>query len=1079
MVKRLAMLMASLFLLVGGALAQTHVSGTVVGSEDGEPIIGASIIVAGTHTGTVTDVDGHFEFTIPQGASKKLVVSYVGMESQTVQGKENMKIALKSNQHNLDEVMVVAFGTEKKSAFTGSAAVVNSEDLSKKITTNVADALVGSVPGLQIRGASGQPGSSSSSGINIRGISSIYADTEPLIIVDGAPYPGNLSAIPAEDIDQVTVLKDAASAALYGARGASGVIIITTKSGRNQKATVSVDAKWGSNSRAVQDYDVIKDPGQYYEVNYAQLYNRYFYLNGMSAADANSRANSAMLSNLVYNVYSYPESEQLIGMDGKLNPKATLGRVITSNSGAKYYLTPDDWNDEAYKNSFRQEYTVSASGAMDKGSFYASLNYLNDNGVIDNSSYKRYSGRLKADYKIKPWLRVSGNAQFTHSDQESTPFLSYEDLSAANIMYYTANIGPIYPLYVRGEDGAILTDSYGHNRYDYGTANDYGLTRPFLATGNPIGSNLYNVNKTGMNQVVANGAVDINFTDWLKLNLTTSVIYNTFNDHDYTNSFEGPSAGANGKLIKDNTQNLRTNNVQTLTFTKSFGKNNVDALIGHEYYDENVNYLEGDANYEFSPYVQELYAYANRYNNTSYSSKYNVEGFFGRAQYNYDEKYFGSFSYRRDGSSYFAKNNRWGSFWSIGGAWIISKEKWFTAPWVDMLKIKASYGEQGKDNIGQGRYTNLYSLQTSGTTSIVPVYARMGNEDITWEKTGNFNLGLEFNLFKNRLNGTLDYYYKKTTDLLFWLSIPKSAGTSGYYSNIGDLRNSGVELTLTGVILRSKDFDWSVTANLSHNSTKILKLPESSIVDNGGFSASNSLHIFQYWYREGGPMYNAYMPSYAGVNDQGQALYWVDADLDKLANYTPGDRPGKNKSYTTTDYTKATYYEQGSLMPKVFGGFSTSFRWKNFDASLSFDYQIGGKVYDREYQNLMSPSYQGGRNDWGHAIHKDVLKSWTPNNTSSNIPRWFYGDTYTSSLSDRFLTNAGYLNFQSFTVGYTLPKSILPTWLSKVRIYCMGENLCFWSARKGLDPRFSFDGAGETGVYSPTRNISGGVQVTF
>lgn len=1073
------MLMTSLFLLVGGVLAQTHVSGTVVGSEDGEPIIGASVIVAGTHTGTVTDVDGHFEFTIPQGASNKLVVSYVGMVSQTVQGKENMKVALKSNQHNLDEVMVVAFGTEKKSAFTGSAAVVNSEDLSKKITTNVADALVGSVPGLQIRGASGQPGSSSTSGINIRGISSIYADTEPLVIVDGAPYPGNLSAIPAEDIEQVTVLKDAASAALYGARGASGVIIITTKSGRNQKATVSVDAKWGSNSRAVQDYDVIKDPGQYYEVNYAQLYNRYFYINGLSAADANARANSALLSNLQYNVFSYPDGEQLIGMDGKLNPNATLGRVITSNSGNKYYLTPDDWRDDAYKNSFRQEYTVSATGAMDKGSFYASLNYLDDNGVIDKSSYKRYSGRLKADYNIKPWLRVSGNAQFTHSDQESTPDLSYDEYSAANIMYYTANIGPIYPLYVRGEDGSILTDAYGHQRYDYGTANDYGLTRPFLATGNPLGSNLYNENKQSMNQVIANGAVDINFTDWLKLNLTTSVTYNMFDNQDYTNSFEGPSAAANGKLEKYNTQNLRTNNVQTLTFTKSFGKNNVDALVGHEYFDQNVKYLEGDARYEFSPYVQELYAYADRYDNTSYSTKYNVEGFFGRAQYNYDEKYFGSFSYRRDGSSYFAKKNRWGSFWSIGGAWIISKEKWFNAPWVDMLKIKASYGEQGKDNIGQGRYTNLYELQTSGTTSIVPVFASMGNEDITWEKTGNLNIGLEFNLLKNRLNGTLDYYYKKTTDLLFWLSIPKSAGTSGYYANIGDLRNSGVELTLTGVILRSKDFDWSVTANLSHNSTKILKLPESSIADYGGFSASNSLHIFQYWYREGGPMYNAYMPSYAGVNEQGEALYWVDADLDKLANYTPGDCPGKNKSYTTTDYTKATYYEHGSLMPKVFGGFSTSFRWKDFDASLSFDYQIGGKVYDNEYQHLMSPSYQGGRADWGHAIHKDALKSWTPNNTSSNIPRWFYGDTYTSSNSDRFLTNAGYLNFQSFTVGYTFPKSILPTWLSKVRVYCMGENLCFWSARKGLDPRFSFDGAGATGVYSPTRNISGGVQVTF
>ena len=1076
MEKRLMTLLAGTFLFAGSVMAQTNVSGTVTSGDDGEPVVGAAVKVEGTNTGTVTDVDGHFQLNAPAGA--KLVVTYLGMKPQTVKAGGNMKVVLVNDNKTLDEVMVVAFGTEKKSAFTGSAAVVNADELSKKISTNVTDALVGSVPGLQLRGASGQPGSDNS-GLHIRGIASLYASQDPLVIVDGSPYPGNLSSLPTEDIANVTVLKDAASAALYGARGAAGVILITTKSGKNQEAKIVVDAKWGSNSRAVQDYDVIKDPGQYYEAYYSQLYN-YYMLNVPTASNeqANAWANSRTLRVLKYNVYSYPEGENLIGLDGKLNPNATLGRTITLANGEKRYLIPDDWNDIAYKNSFRQEYNISASGSLaSKGSFYASLGYLDDNGVISNSSYKRYSGRVKADYQAKKWLRISANAQFVHSDTESNPNLSYDQLSAANIMYYTQNIGPIYPMYVRGVDDNgnpyILTDQYGHERYDYGIPANYGVSRAFLATGNPIGANQYNVNKLGANQVVGNMQADINFTDWLRLTLQTSVTYNMFDQHNYTNSFEGPSAAKNGYLQKQNTTNLRTNNIQTLNFSKTFGLHGVDAMIGHEYYDQNIHFLEGDGMYEFSPYLQELYAYANRYDNTSYSSKYNVEGFFGRAQYNYDQKYFGSVSYRRDGSSYFDKNHRWGNFWSVGGAWLISKEPWFKASWVDELKLKASYGVMGNDNIGAYAYTNLYELLSAGTTSIYPNLYRLGNEEITWEKTGNFNIGAEFSMLNRRLTGTLDFYTKKTSDLLFWLSIPESNGTRGYYGNVGDIRNTGVELVLTGVILRNKDFDWSVTANFSHNYAKVVKLPASKIGENGGFSESSTNRMFQYWYREGGPLYNAFMPEYAGVSEDGQALYWVDDDL---VEANSGTKPGKNHSSKTTDFSKATYYEQGSMLPKLFGGFQTNFRWKDIDVSLSFDYQLGGKVYDHEYANLMENASTGTA---GGALHKDILKSWSQTNKSSNIPRWVYGDQYQTSRSTRFLTSARYLNFQSFTVGYTLPKSLLPQFLSKVRFYCMGENLCFWSARKGLDPRYSFEGSGSTAVYSPTRNISGGIQVTF
>jgi len=498
-------------------------------------------------------------------------------------------------------------------------------------------------------------------------------------------------------------------------------------------------------------------------------------------------------------------------------------------------------------------------------------------------------------------------------------------------------------------------------------------------------------------------------------------------------------------------------------------------MLGHEYYKSKGGYLAAIAEGGFSPAIEEIDAFAYKKDGSSYTSYYNVEGWFGRAQYNYAERYFASLSYRRDASSRFAKENRWGNFWSIGAAWLINKESFFDVDWVDELKLKASVGQQGNDNIGSYAYIDLYSLSKSSNTQMSPTFSLKGNKDITWETTTNLNVGLEFSLFKSRLTGSLDFYSKKTADLLFWLSLPESQGTRGYYSNIGDIRNNGFELTLTGAIIRTKDIDWTVTANLSHNSTKVLKLPEQKTAQYGGFKDSNPAKNFQYWYREGGPLYNAFLPDYAGVNEQGEALYWVDAAIDGNTT-TPGVQPGKNHDYTTTDFTKASYYEQGSLLPKVFGGFSTSFRYKGFDATATFDYQLGGKVYDQMYATLMAPCVSGG--DAGSAIHKDIFNAWSPNNTSSNIPRWQYGDDYTAAKSNRFLTSAKYLNFQSFTIGYSLPKGLIPL-VANVRFYCVGENLCFWSARKGLDPRYSYDGNGYTGTYSPTRNISGGIQVTF
>lgn len=1072
MKERLLMPLTCMVLGIGSAWAQNQsVSGIVISEESGEPIVGASVLVKGTTVGTVTDMDGKFAIPNLPNTAKVLQVSYVGMEGQEVSIKNGiMRIVLESDSELLDEVMVVAFGTQKKSSFTGSASVISSEDLSKHVATNVANALVGATPGLQLRGGSGAPGAGQGS-INIRGIASMYATTDPLIIVDGAPYSASLSNIPQEDIESVTVLKDAASAALYGARGAAGVILVTTKSGANKKAQINVDVKWGANSRAIQDYETINDPGRYYETVYSQ-YNRYFLAQGQDAATANENANTQMLNHLGYNIYTVPSGQQLIGVDGRLNPNATLGRAYEAN-GETYYMINDNWRDAAYHSALRQEYTVSINGANDKGSFYASASYLDEDGVIEYSGFKRFSARFKADYQAKSWLKFGANVGYVNSKTESNPNLS-TSANSTNLMYYTSHIAPIYPIYVRVLDQngnpQIRIDEYGNPQYDYGVAatNYPGAPRAFLQTGNPLGANRYNDIFSKGSKLNGTFTLDVNLTDFLKFNATSAVDWGHTNSSDYETALYGPKVSVNGQIDKSQSDVTRQNHVQTLTYFDQFDKHHVNVMAGHEYYDTKTTYLYAYAQGLFTPEIPEINGAAKPVSSSSYTTEYNVEGYFANAQYNYDEKYFASASYRRDASSRFAKEHRWGNFWSVGAAWLLNKEDFFRADWVDLLKVKLSVGQQGNDNIGDYAYTDMYSLAPSSSSSMSASFWRIGNPEITWETTTNTNVGVEFDLFDNRLTGSFDYYNKKTTDLLFWLSVPESAGSRGYYGNVGDIRNSGVELSLQGSLIHTKDIDWSIQLNLAHNKDKILKLPESKITELGGFVDGGI------WYKEGGSIYNSFRAEYAGVNEQGEALYYVDSELGEGVT----NRPGKNRDATTTNFNNATKYEQGSLLPDLYGGFGTTLSLYGVDVSLTFDYQIGGQIYDSQYASLMSNIADAG--GAGSAIHVDALKAWTETNPNNDIPRMQYQDQYTAAASTRWLTSASYLNFQSFTVGYTLPKKWLSTLgISKLRVYASGENLCFWSARRGLDPRYSYSATASMNVYSPVRTVMGGLQLTF
>ena len=1062
MKRKLMLLLACLFMGVGLVTAQDQtVTGVVIFELDGQPVVGASVLVEGTQLGTMTDVDGKFRIPNVPATAKHVVISYIGMLEQRVSIKPNMTVVMKADGELLDEVMFVAYGTAKKSAFTGSATVINSDEIAKIQTTNVVNALNGKVAGVQLNNASGQPGTTTPT-IRIRGISSINAGNSPLYIVDGAPYDGDINNFNPQDIESMTVLKDAAANALYGARGANGVIIITTKQGSSGKTSVTVDAKWGVNSRGQRDYNYVKDPAQYYEMYYGALKSYFVNSLGQSEATAHANANNNMTGSgdygLGYNIYTVPSGQYLIGTNGKLNPNATLGNVVTYG-GQSYTILPDDWLDEAYKTGLRQEYNVSFSGGSSKSSFYASIGYLNNEGITYNSDYERITGRLKSDYQIKDWLKVGANLSYSHYDVNSLD----EDGStgsSGNIFAYATQIAPIYPLYVRDGDGNIMKDSNGITVYDFGDGDNAGLSRPFLSGANPYASNQLDTNNYEGNAMTATGFAEIRFLKDFKFTWTSGVNVDETRTNYYTNPYYGQYASSNGIASKYHTRALSYNHQQLLDWKRSFGLHNLDVMVGHEYYRYKYYYLYASKSNSFDPSNIELAGAITNISSNSYTTDYNTEGYFGRVQYDYAEKYFLSGSYRRDASSRFHPDHRWGNFWSAGAGWIISKEDFFDVDWVDFLKVKASYGSQGNDNISNYLYVTTYSITNSGG-NLAALPSTMGNEDITWETNGNFNAGFDFELFRGRLNGTVEYFYRKTTDMLFSFPLPPSYGFTSYYANVGDMRNQGVEIELDATPIKTRDFTWNISLNMTQYKNKITYLPDerkTMEVDGvQGYSSGN------YFYGEGESLYTFYMKRYAGVSDDGQALYYVTADDGSLS--------------TTTSYSDADYYLCGTALPDVYGGFGTSFSYKGFDLSVDFAYQLGGQVYDSDYASMMASPTASSK---GTNFHADLLNAWTSENTNTSIPRFQFGDQYTASTSDRFLTSASYLSLQNINFGYTLPASATrKLGMEKVRVYVTADNIWYWSKRQGLDPRQSITGSTTNSYYSLMRTISGGITLTF
>ena len=1047
--RKFLLLLACLFIGVGLANAQIEkVTGNVTSEEDGAPIIGAAVFVEGTNIRTVTDNNGNFILKNLPINAKKLRITYIGMKTQALTIKPEMKIQLQLSSETLEEVMIVAFGKAKKSAFTGSAATIKADKIIQRQTSNVTNALSGQVAGVQITSSNGAPGSEAN--IRIRGIGSISASNKPLFVVDGVPFDGGIETINQQDIETMTVLKDAASNALYGARGANGVILITTKRGSEAgKPKVEVDAKWGTNRRAIPNYDVMTNPNQYYETFYQAVFN------GMGRNPEKAAAAASLTEKLLaYPIYNLNGAESLFTADGKIDPRATVGTVYQD----KYWLQPDNWYDDDIfdKGNLRQEYNVRVSGASARANYYLSAGYLDESGIIPNSGLKRFTARANTEYQVNKRLRVGTNLSYSNTENQSPR--DQEGSSSGNIFWVANMMAPIYPMWVRDVNKNIIIDDHGFKVPDFGAGQYPGLGRPFMGNSNPLSMVALDKQQYTYDVLGARAFAKLDIIEGLKFTANWGYdLDNTRYSNKY-NAYYGQYAGETGGIIYvGSTRSFGLNQQYLLDYSNTFGKHSIDVMLGFESYKYKTQRISGSKEKLFNPNIDEIDNAINKPTVNSSTDTYMSQGILARAQYNYDSKYFGSVSFRRDASSRFDPDNRWGNFWSIGGGWLLNKENFMNnAYWVDMLKFKMSYGVQGNDNIGgYYPYQDQYRVVNNNGSFAVSLVHK-GNKNLTWETSHSFNTGFDFQLFDNRFGGSIEYFMRKTSDMLYNRPVASSMGYTTMPVNVGSMVNHGVELDTWAELVRMENFSLGMNFNLTHFKNKIKKLApelEGELIDGS--------RIF----REGESMYQMYLRKYAGVDPEtGNALYYKDV---KDENGNVVDKG------TTEDWSKATRYASGDILPKVYGGIGFNMKAYGFDFAINMAYQLGGTVYDNTYAALMHGGEEG--TNW----HKDILKAWSPDNKYSNIPKTQYGGKYEPNrLSDRFMTSSDYLSINNITFGYTLPKQWLQGKASSVRLYFAADNVAVFSARKGLDPRQGYVGSGND-TYSPMRTISGGISLTF
>jgi TonB-linked SusC/RagA family outer membrane protein len=1033
-------------LLSSSVLAQQRtVSGKVVSEEEPDGLIGVNVLVKGTTTGVITDLDGNYTVQVPDGATT-LVFSYIGYLSteEVIGNRTQINVTLSPDAQNLEEIVITAYGgTVDKGNFTGSAVSLKGDKIADRPINNVVNAIEGQAPGVITTSASGQPGATPA--VRIRGVGSVNSSSSPLYVVDGVPYDGDLSNLNPSDIADMTILKDASSSALFGARAANGVIMITTKSGKKNEPTFNLKIQQGFSGRALPEYDRV-NAEQYYPVVWESLRNSRIGA-GLSAEDAAQYASTNLINVLRYNNYNVP-NDQIVGLDGTLNPSA-----VNNFEGL-------DWFDELQRTGDRKEYNLTYSGGSEKTDFYTSVNYLNEQGFIINSDIERFTGRVNVNTQATKWLRTGLNLSATLSEGNNSR--TSGSTSYVNPFFFARNIGPIYPVYAQNmQTGGFILDENGEKIFDTGNLTELGLPSrgsDASAGRHAVQETLLNVDSFDRDVISGRAYVEAKFLRDFTFRTNISTDMTSLLEIGYDNQIVGDGAPAG----RTNRENIRTNSLtfnQLLSYSKVFReKHFVEALVGHESYDLQINrqYL-GKQDQILSGNIEP----DNFVTTTSATGRVDVdriESYFSRVNYVYDDKYSLSASFRRDGSSRFDREVRWGNFFSVGGAWSIDQEDFFNSDFLQLLKLRASYGQVGNHDVS-GYYPSqaLYDLGYNNASEPGILQASLAARDLVWESNNTFDIGVDF-AFGNRFQGTLEYFNRVSENLLFEVPLSLTTGLESRFQNIGTMGNQGIEFSISGDVIRSGEFRWNLGVNVSTFENEFKKLPfEEQIEGTKKYEVGSS--IYDFWLRD-----------WVGVDPEtGDGLFRADefAEDDEDIRIVGSDT-------LTIDQGNARFHYAGSAIPDFFGGVTNTFTYKAFSLSVLMSFSVGGDIYDGIYGGLMDAATEGG------ALHTDILNRWQQPGDITDVPKMdVTGAANTNVASDRWLTSASYLNLRSVNLSYNVPREFLNRIKVKnASVYLAGENLGWISSRKGMYVSGTFSGT-TSNTYTPARSFTLGVNLTL
>ncbi len=1004
---------------------------TGVVSDASGTLPGANVVVKGTTKGTQTDINGKYSIKANEG--DVLVFSFVGMSDMTAKvGSSNVVSMKMQDGVKLDNVVVVAYGKQKAKSIVGSVAVVGKDILEKQQATSVLTAIQGSVPGVTIISSGGQPGDNPT--IRIRGIGSINASAEPLIIVDGAPFSGNINSISQDQIESMSVLKDASATVLYGSRGSNGVILITTKRGKFKSAPkVSFTTTVGVASSAVKLHDLLGSD-EFMTLNWEALRNNNVINGGQTPATAGVNASSALVSTLGYNPYSSAQ------------PVDANGNLVSSD---KKWDT--DWSKLMLNNSaLRSDYVFGIDGGSENSSYSFGAGYLTQEGDVKTSKFDRFTTRLSVDTKVNDWFKAGLSSIYSNSKQ-NYPTQSGASFQSAVQWIYT--VPSIYPLYQRDENGELLLDPNGSPAFDYGNnpSQIVNGARPVLNGENAYGA-LYNYkNLITRDNLTANGYMQFFLTK--DLSFKTSLAYNNsvYDQFAYQSNKFGVAASVGGRVTQNRNISTSLNVINALNYTKSFGNHLFNADFIQESYQVKANSFDASGE-GFLDGVEVLNGATTPTAVGGSVGEERISSLLGRLSYNYNEKYFLEASFRRDGSSRFADGYRYGNFFAVGGSWIIIDKP--SDAVFNFLKLKGSYGE-----LGNNRFSSLFPyLQNFGAgyneLGAAGVYVeRLTDPIITWEKTASSNVGLDYGFLKNRITGSVEFYNKKSIDLAYDLPIPGSTGFTSINTNIGSIKNYGLEFVLSTKNIETKNFKWNTSLNFSFDNNEVLYIPTPIVQGTKRWEVGRSLYDF-------------YLQEWAGVDPAtGEGTWFKDVT----------DANGTTTKVVTNKYTDATrYYQDKSSLPDVVGGITNYFRYKNVDLNILLNFSYGSYVYDSTYANLM-----GGFKSAGNAGHADLKDRWQNPGDITNVPVLTSKNNDYNAQSTRFLYKNDYVRLKALNLGYNIAKDRLEgIGLSGARFYLQGDNLLTWQSHKGIDPEQSLAGTTDSRSYNQ-RIVSFGVNVQF